>query len=204
MVKKLYDADPEPGAGEEETVVTNKWVPHNEREQQLYEYQENVKTADQEAEAWGNKSTKEFLEEHSNLLGSPMLDDDHKQFVPETGGGSSETYDDVLNLAKIEGTSQYTTDITWSQFKERFFSEYGDIDRDKKFGVKVDGKTYSIQFLYYDNPYLYIGWNMPTYAYGGDNVLTVYYDVKKSVSLVDNEVIKFNYHTYYVDAQLGD
>ena len=90
MVKKLYDAGPEPGAGEEETTtVTNKWVPHNEREQQLYDYQESVKTAEQEAAAWSNKSTKEFLEEHSNLLGSPMLDDDRKQFVPEGSGGGS-------------------------------------------------------------------------------------------------------------------
>jgi len=95
---------------EEETVVTNKWVPHNEREQQLYEYQENVKTAEQEAAIWSGfqgptEMTKEFLNEHVNILGSPMLDDDHKNYVPDrtSGGGSGVDIFELYALPYFEG-----------------------------------------------------------------------------------------------------
>lgn len=128
MVKKLFFPEDGEGGSEggSETTVTNKWVPHNEREQQLYAYQKNVKTAEQEATAWANKTNKEFLEEHSNLLGSPMLDDNHKQFVPEGSGGGSgyeekemplywipeQTIQVVLNEGHYEIAQGYTINST--------------------------------------------------------------------------------------------
>ena len=76
MVKKLLFPDDEVGSGEEEPVETPcKWVAHNEREQEIRNYQETVKTAAAEQTAWATDDAedKAFLMAHQNILGSATL-----------------------------------------------------------------------------------------------------------------------------------
>ena len=82
LVKKLYDEEPDAAATgseeEEEEVVENKWVAHNEREQKLYDYQNETKTAAAEAEAFAGEDS-EFLQAHANIVGTPVLPLDYNE-----------------------------------------------------------------------------------------------------------------------------